>query len=93
MRQMQIAEEILSVYHPPPRPRGIKNPFKRQTGCMVPLCEANMCDRQRKKICALRRYFLLIQKERRSMLEKHRRTASDKVIEILKKEIYFWRKK
>lgn len=68
------------------------NPHKAKTGCMVPHCEENECNYQRKKICSLRRVFLLEQKERRSLLEKHRKTASDKTIKIIKKEIYFWRK-
>ncbi len=93
MGQAQIAEESLAEYQPPPRPRGVKNPFRSLNGCMVPLCLAQECTYQRKKICALRRYFLIIQKERRKYLRDNKRYFEEEAITIYKQLIYFWRKK
>ena len=68
------------------------NPFKKITGCMVPHCESILCNREIKKICELRKLFLIEQVEKRQELR--RRSAgylSSKSEEILKREIYFWR--
>lgn len=68
------------------------NPHKSKTGCMVPHCEESDCNYQRKNICALRRYFLQDQKNKRRYLSQHRNLLLPGSISILKKEIYFWRK-
>ena len=44
------------------------NKYRKMHGCMVPRCDAVMCDRKRKKKCALRRYFLINYVERKRML-------------------------
>ena len=68
------------------------NPFKKRTGCMVPHCESILCNREIKKICELRRLFLIEQIEKRQELRRRRAGyLSCKSETILKREIYFWR--
>ncbi len=42
------------------------NPWKQELGCEVRVCEAQLCDRERMDICALRAAYL----ERRAELRK-----------------------
>ena len=41
---------------------------KKKVSCLVPLCVADWCNAERKKTCALRRYFLCFQKELRETI-------------------------
>jgi hypothetical protein len=66
---------------------------QRKIGCLVPFCSHGWCNRKKKRLCALRKFFLIIQKERRIELKKLKMGyMSREVIEIMDREIYFWRK-
>jgi hypothetical protein len=68
------------------------NPHKQKIGCLVPLCQHGWCTRSKKKLCALRKFFLIIQKERRKDLRMQKFSYLSKEAEkLLRKEIYFWK--
>jgi len=68
------------------------NPHKKKIGCLVPVCMHPWCDRKKKKICALRKYFLIEQKEARAQLNKCKSGYFSRDTEIMiKKKIYWWR--
>jgi hypothetical protein len=70
----------------------IENPHKEEIGCLVPLCQHGWCTRSKKKLCALRKFFLTIQIERRKDLRMQQFTYLSKEAEtLLKRDIYFWR--
>lgn len=90
---MQKAEEVLSEYQPSSRPKGSKTLSSIKQAVWSSLQDKYVFDYKRKKICALRSYFLLIQKERCKYLRHNIRHLYEGSISILKKEIHFWRKK
>ena len=60
------------------------NRWKEKVSCLVPECLADHCDRERKKQCALRKYFLMeyrFKKKIKSMNKKKNRN------EIINKQI------
>lgn len=59
-------------------------------GCMVPYCRRGHCDRRFKGLCALRKYFLLEQVEKRQLLRSVRLSRSAR--RVLLGEIYFWKR-
>jgi hypothetical protein len=69
------------------------NPHSQNNGCMVPICTQEWCNYIKKKICALRREFLLEQIVRRKELRTRKQEyLSEEAEKILKKDIYFWRR-
>ena len=61
------------------------NPNK---SCVVPYCLAIHCSSKFKKKCALRKYFLLYQKELRELL---RYTITEETQKLIKEKIYYYR--
>ncbi len=89
---MQKAEEVLSEYQPSSRPKGSKTLSSIKQAVWSSLQDKYVFDYKRKKICALRSYFLLIQKERCKYLRHNIRHLYEGSISILKKRDPFLEK-
>jgi hypothetical protein len=63
----------------------VPNPDKARVGCLVPLCLEKWCSRKRKKLCALRRYFLEEQLENRRLLCE---VKDPEIRKLIKERIY-----
>jgi hypothetical protein len=61
------------------------NPDKKKVGCMVPWCTERWCTMKRKKLCALRRYFLEEQLENRRLLSK---VKDPEIKKLIKEGVY-----
>jgi len=87
-----LSTSIIESYYHARRPD--RNPHAHNVGCLVPRCKSDECNRAVKARCALRRYFLLDQIEKRKLERTLReRGAAPETMRRLRREINYWRSK
>lgn len=64
---------------------------QREVGCSVPHCEADWCDRERKKGCALRKYYLYEVVDHKARMNKLLIDAGVESASSYQKKHFFWR--
>jgi len=67
------------------------NPNKKTIGCLVPTCDNPNCDREFKKICALRKFFLKEIQERKERFALIKFLLDPKELKEWHSSVYFWR--
>lgn len=68
-------------------PTRFTNPWKELLGCEVNVCQAEHCDQERMKFCALRKAWLQRRRELREHLAQARSKRSRAVYEQLLKQM------
>lgn len=66
--------------------------MQKRVGCCVPHCEQNHCDRKFKRLCALRKYFLLEVKRIRKTTQICYDIMGAEWVKAYIEQVYYWRK-
>lgn len=71
-------------------PTRFTNPWREELGCEVNVCQAEHCDRERMRFCALRKAWLERKRELRGHWDQARSKRSRAVYERLLKQMGAW---